>query len=69
MIGTVTGHPFHSSRRLISPSKRLLYAAMHVELHDRRAPGLVGSVLILAVVAMFVLGLLWGPLNALARLF
>jgi hypothetical protein len=61
--------PFPSSRRLLSESKRLLYAAMHVELHGRRAPGLVGSLLALTVIALFLAGLLRGPIDALARLF
>jgi hypothetical protein len=69
MIGSIPGHSFSSSRRLLSASKRLLYAAMHVELHGRRAPGLFGSVAILLVIALFAVGLLWGPVSALVSSF
>lgn len=67
MITAAPGHPFPSSRRaLVSASKRLLAEAMGVDLHDRRVPGLLGSVVILAIIALFVAGLSWAAIDALA---
>jgi hypothetical protein len=64
MIGAVQGHHFPSSRRAaVSQSTRRLAAAMGIELHDRRPPGLVASLVILGVIALFTLGLFWGPLD------
>ena len=55
--------PLHSSRRALAASTRRLAQAMGLDLDGHRPPGLFGSVLIIAVIAVFGAGLLWGAID------
>ena len=62
MVPTVP-NPLHSSRRALATSTRRLAQAIGIDLDGHRQPGLFGSLLIIGVIALFVLGLLWGAID------